>query len=63
VKKGDADSLGRIADVLLEHDPRVLRIVGEEQDVDPECVGGRREIEDGAELCAAMRGCEKIKER
>lgn len=55
MKEGNADSLGRIADVLLEHDPRVLRIVREEEDVDPECVGGGREVEDGAELCAVMR--------
>jgi hypothetical protein len=49
--------------VLLEHDPRVLRIVGEEQDVDPKGVGRGWEVEDGAELCVAIRRCERSRER
>lgn len=52
LKKGNdqSDSLGGIADMLLEHDPRLFAIIRENEDIDPVGMGGRREVEDGADL-------------
>jgi hypothetical protein len=36
--------------VLLEHDPGLLGIIGEQEDIHPEGVRCGREIKDGAEL-------------
>lgn len=44
------DSLFGIADMLFKHYPGIPRIIREEQDIDPERVACRREIEDGSQL-------------
>jgi hypothetical protein len=36
--------------MLLEHDPRLFAIIRENEDIDPVGMGGRREVEDGADL-------------
>lgn len=49
-RKQTRHSLGRITYVLLEHDPRLLGVIWEEEDVDPEGMRRRWKIEAGVKL-------------
>jgi hypothetical protein len=52
-----------IADMLLEHDPCILSIVREDEDVHPESVGGGGEVEGEADLYVSQEHLREEMER